>query len=761
MRHQTELLAPAGSFDSLRAAVNAGADAVYIGGSRFGARAYADNPDEKGLCEAIRFAHLHGCDLYLTVNTLLKDEELEDLGAYLRPYYESGLDGVIVQDLGVFSYLKETFPDLPLHASTQMTVLGADGAAFLKEQGAARVVTARELSLEEIRRIHETVEIEIESFVHGALCYCYSGQCLFSSMLGGRSGNRGRCAQPCRLPYQWKDGSRVLSSPKETYLLSPKDMCTIEILPEILEAGVCSLKIEGRMKRPEYTAGVVRIYRKYLDQYLEFGKERYHVEKQDYAELQALYNRGGFSRGYYQGQGGREMMSLSRPGHFEGKGKREIRQKQEYEALLARLHEEYLEKDRKEKIQGIFRISTEFPTEFVVKYKEIEICVQGEAAQKAQNRPVTRMDLEKQLRKTGGTPFEFEQLEIELDGEVFCPVGELNRMRREALEKLEKAYVQKGFRKIQPDAGEEKTSTFLVRAQSGASAAGENPETGRKAEEDPASEGMHSPVLRVQLENPELLQEVLKVPEVKSVYLTSEKTELERLGEYAAACHGTGKECALVLPAVFRLRAINYFLERLELLKAAGLDAVVVKNLDEIGFLKESGLKLPVIADHNVYSWNRRAQEFWKEQGVLRDTLPLELNAKELARRGCRGSELIAYGYLPLMTTAGCIHKNLEKCDGREVRRTLADRYQKEFPVVNYCRYCYNIIYNCEPLSLLYSREEVARLSPEGLRLCFTMEDREQTRRVLSDFVRVFCHGAESGRPVSGYTKGHLKRGVQ
>ena len=297
MRHATELLAPAGSYDSLKAAVGAGADAVYLGGSRFGARAYADNFSEEELCRGIDYAHLHGCDLYLTVNTLLKDQELEDLGSYLKPFYESGLDGVIVQDLGVVSYVREYFPELPIHASTQMTILGAGGAAFLKEHGASRIVTARELSLEEIRRIHEAVEIEIESFIHGALCYCYSGQCLFSSMLGGRSGNRGRCAQPCRLPYQVKAEGRVLNRKEETYLLSPKDMCTIELLPQILEAGVCSLKIEGRMKRPEYTAGVVRIYRKYLDRYLEYGNESYQVEKEDLEELKRLYNRGGFSKG--------------------------------------------------------------------------------------------------------------------------------------------------------------------------------------------------------------------------------------------------------------------------------------------------------------------------------------------------------------------------------------------------------------------------------------------------------------------------------
>ncbi len=750
MRHQTELLAPAGSFDSLRAAVNAGADAVYIGGSRFGARAYADNPDEKGLCEAIRFAHLHDCDLYLTVNTLLKDEELEELGSYLKPYYESGLDGVIVQDLGVFSYLREVFPDLPLHASTQMTVLGADGAAFLKEQGAARVVTARELSLQEIRRIHETVDIEIESFVHGALCYCYSGQCLFSSILGGRSGNRGRCAQPCRLPYQWKDGKRVLNSPAESYLLSPKDMCTIEILPEILEAGVCSLKIEGRMKRPEYTAGVVSIYRKYLDWYLEYGKEKYRVAKQDYAELQALYNRGGFSRGYYQVHNGKELMSLSRSGHFEEKGRQAVREKQEYEALLERIQEEYLKKDKKEKIQGIFRISIDSPTEFTVRYQDTEVCVTGDKAQKAQKRPMAREDFLKQLKKTGDTPFEFDALEIEVEGEVFCPVGELNRIRREALEKLQEAYLQKGCRSMRVSA--EKKKAFLSREE-------ESPKAEEMERE--AAEGRKQPILRVQLDNPALLQEVLAFPEVKSVYFTSEQTEPEQLGSLAAACHKAGKECVLVLPSVFRLKARTYFQEHLELLKGAGLDAVMVRDLDELGFLKKSGWEIPVLGDHSLYSWNREARGFWKSQGLVRDTLPLELNARDLRKRGCGESEMIVYGYLPLMTTAGCVHRNVEGCDRKTVRRVLADRYQKEFPVVNYCRYCYNIIYNCEPLSLLYSREEVERLAPESLRLCFTLENREQVRRILSEFVRVYCFGEEAEKPASGYTKGHLKRGVR
>ena len=275
MKNKVEILAPAGSFESMKAAVAAGADAVYIGGSRFGARAYADNPGEDMLLEAIDYAHLHGCRLYLTVNTLVKEKELEGLYEYLEPYYRQGLDAAIVQDMGVFSYIKEKFPDLPVHASTQMTITGPQGAGLMMGLGASRIVTARELSLQEIRKIYEQTGAEIESFVHGALCYCYSGQCLFSSLIGGRSGNRGRCAQTCRLPFEVKRDGKTLNNKEERYVLSLKDLCTLDILPELVEAGIYSMKIEGRMKSPRYTAGVVSIYRKYVDLYLEKGRKGY------------------------------------------------------------------------------------------------------------------------------------------------------------------------------------------------------------------------------------------------------------------------------------------------------------------------------------------------------------------------------------------------------------------------------------------------------------------------------------------------------
>lgn len=307
-KNPVEILAPAGSFESMKAAVAAGADAVYIGGSRFGARAYADNPGEDQLLEAIDYVHLYGKKLYLTVNTLMKEEEMGELYDYLKPYYERGLDAVIVQDLGVLSFVRKHFPGLAIHASTQMTITGVRGAALLKEMGAERVVTARELSLDEIRKIHNQVDVEIESFVHGALCYCYSGQCLFSSLIGGRSGNRGRCAQTCRLPFDVKRGSRSLNGSDEKYVLSLKDLCTLDLIPQMIEGGIFSMKIEGRMKSPRYTAGVVSIYRKYTDLYLKNGKNGYQVEEKDRKLLLDLFDRGGQTEGYYRQHNGRDMV---------------------------------------------------------------------------------------------------------------------------------------------------------------------------------------------------------------------------------------------------------------------------------------------------------------------------------------------------------------------------------------------------------------------------------------------------------------------
>ena len=383
-----EVLAPAGSIESMKAAVAAGADAVYMGGSRFGARAYADNPDEDGLLKAIDYIHLHGRRLYLTVNTLFREEEMEDLYSYLLPYYREGLDAAIVQDLGAMSFIRQQFPGLDIPASTQMTITGSYGAKLLKELGAVRVVTARELSLEEIRKIHDQVDVEIESVVHGALGYCYSGQCLMSSLIGGRSGNRGRCAQPCRLPYEAREwGGRVpVNSQQERYLLSLKDLCTLDLIPEMVRAGVYSMKIEGRMKSPRYTAGVVRIYRKYADRYLEYGSKGYQVDPEDKRELADLFDRGGFTKGYYKQHNGKDMIAVKEKPAF----------RKANQELFDRLDRLYVHGQVKEPIEGRAELKEGLPARLTLSsslsqthgtVRPVQVCVEGPCPMEAMNQP--------------------------------------------------------------------------------------------------------------------------------------------------------------------------------------------------------------------------------------------------------------------------------------------------------------------------------------------------------------------------------------
>lgn len=314
-----ELLAPAGDWEAFLAAVENGADAVYLGGKLFNARQFASNFDIERLTEAIRYAHVRGVSIYLTMNTLMSDDELLEGIRFLKEAYLAGIDGVIVQDLGFARIAKELLPDISIHGSTQMTIYNSDGVEVLKNIGFERVVLARELSLDEIKEITDNTTTEIEVFVHGALCISYSGQCLMSSIIGGRSGNRGKCAQPCRLPFELVDktSGKNVSRDRGAYLLSPKDLCSVQILNKLKEAGVKSLKIEGRMKGPEYVAIVTRTYRKYLDDYMNNNKSsangKYTVDDRDIKELAQVFNRGGFSKGYLEGKSGSSMMSYEKP----------------------------------------------------------------------------------------------------------------------------------------------------------------------------------------------------------------------------------------------------------------------------------------------------------------------------------------------------------------------------------------------------------------------------------------------------------------
>lgn len=737
---KAELLAPAGSYEGLQAVVKAGADAVYIGGSMFGARAYANNPQQDEMLEAIDYAHIHGKQIYLTVNTLLKNTELYgQLYDFLAPYYQQGIDAVIVQDLGVFSFLKKEFPNLPIHASTQMAVTGVNGAELLKKAGVSRIVTARELSLKEIHEIYQKTGMEIESFVHGALCYCYSGMCLFSSMLGGRSGNRGRCAQPCRLPYTAYKDKQQISREDQSYLLSPKDMCTIDILPEILQAGVYSLKIEGRMKRPEYAAGVTSIYRKYLDLY-EKNPKNYKVASEDRQMLLDLYQRDGFNQGYYHSHNGREMMAVVN--QKEQNKKQKIAGKRN-EALFEQLKKEYLDIKKQEKINGNFILFANSPAILDLDFQDVHVQVMGETVEEAMKQPLSADRVDKQMRKTGQTPFVFDTLEIMTDEAGFLPMQSINELRRKGLEELQKEVLKK-YRRNLPEKTQsngEKTSAIIEK----------------------------KPVFYASVETSEQLEAVLEEKEIQGVYchisMFNKKQLWKEAFETMCQVHKQGKEFYLALP--YMLRDGQFIDMTQDFLKMAEqCEGFLVRNLEELGYLSKLGLQEKIITDYSVYTFNNHAKNMLDEWGVMRTTVPLELNGKEIHARDNGKSEMIIYGHYPMMISAQCIKKTCGKCDKNSSFVKVKDRYGKYFPTKTFCDFCYNVIYNSVPTGLLEEAQQILEEGFESLRMNFTCETKEEVKNLLDVFVGAYGLKnknvkKKNPKEMPEFTKGHFKRGVE
>ena len=416
-----ELLAPAANYEGFLACVNAGCDAVYLGGRMFGARAFADNFSDEEIVRAIRYAHVFGVKVYLTINTLIKEREFEKCLSFVKPFADAGLDAFIVQDLGLMSELKKRYPDVSLHISTQAFSTGIFSFNYYKELGASRVVTARELTLEELKKIRENTDLEIEAFVHGAMCYCYSGQCLFSSTLGGRSGNRGRCAGPCRQPYApFLNGRKF---PPE-YVLSMKDQCALPILDKLVDAGIDSFKIEGRMKKSEYAAFVTAMYRKYIDRYCD-DPGNYRVDGDDLEKLMKVYLRSETSTGYYETGAVGDMISLDSPS-YSGSD----------EELLAKIREKYIENSVKCGVSGYFYARAGEEIKFTLSTDERSVCVTGAVAEAARSTATTPSQIEKQLRRINDTPFEYNELQIDAGEDVFIPVSVLNAIRRDAVEKL-------------------------------------------------------------------------------------------------------------------------------------------------------------------------------------------------------------------------------------------------------------------------------------------------------------------------------------
>lgn len=702
-----ELLAPAGNLEILKGVIESGADAVYVGGSMFGARAYANNFTEEELLEAIDFAHLRGVKVYLTVNTLIKNSEFSKLYDYLLVYYKRGLDAVIVQDLGVVKAIHEYFPSMEIHTSTQMTVTGADGVRFLSQFGVTRVVMAREVSLAEMKRIHEETGMELEAFVHGALCYSYSGQCLFSSILGGRSGNRGRCAQPCRLPY-------TVEGKKDEYILSLKDMCGIKALDKLHDAGVYSLKIEGRMKQLEYACGVVKYYRSYIDSMKP-------VSDADYDRIKALGNRCGFTDRYYFEHNGSDMVTYVKPN------------------FVSNAAEPSPEK-RKLSIEGELVLREGEPGSLTVKRGDVTYKASIEPVSAALKAPLDKKAAIDRINKTGDTDLEFSHIKAQIGENVFVPNGALNKLRRDAISGLCDKLLKKYYRN---DARYADISSMC-----------ELPEHVVKsdaAHEDGAVNAKDytticSCMTRAQLDT------LIGYDCFDVFYLDFDmydrKTLIQQFADDVQSLTKRNKKVYLMLPTIFRADSSDYFVSIAKELDKVSFEGFVVKNYEELYLTDNLFTDKKVILDHNMYTFNDVSKSAFFEHGVSGDTVPLELNSREIMHRNNTGSQMIVYGYYPLMTTANCVHKNTKGCDKKQKLIYLKDRYNKSFAVCNNCKECYNTIYNSLPTMLTKNISKLKEAGIRSFRYSFTIENPKQIKAVMDD-------------KVAEYTNGHYKRGVE
>ena len=701
-----ELLAPAGNLEIFKGVIESGADAVYVGGSMFGARAYANNFTEEELLEAIDFAHLRGVKVYLTVNTLIKNSEFSKLYDYLLPYYKRGLDAVIVQDIGVVKAIHEYFPSMEIHTSTQMTVTGADGVRFLSQFGVTRVVMAREVSLAEMKRIHEETGMELEAFVHGALCYSYSGQCLFSSILGGRSGNRGRCAQPCRLPY-------TVEGKKDEYILSLKDMCGIKALDKLHDAGVYSLKIEGRMKQLEYACGVVKYYRSYIDSMNP-------VTDADYDRIKALGNRCGFTDRYYFDHNGSDMVTYVKPN------------------FVSNAAEPSPEK-RKLSIEGELVLREREPGSLTVKRGDVTYKASIEPVSAALKAPLDKKAAIDRINKTGDTDFEFSHIKAQIGENVFVPNGALNKLRRDAISGLCDKLLKKYYRN-------DARYTDMSRL----TALPEHVVKSDAAHDEAINAKDYTTICscmtRAQLDT------LISYDCFDVFYLDFDmydrRTLIQQFADDVKSLTKRNKKVYLMLPTIFRADSSDYFVSIAKELDKVCFEGFVVKNYEELYLTENLFTGKKVILDHNMYTFNDVSKSAFFEHGVSGDTVPLELNSREIMHRNNIGSQMIVYGYYPLMTTANCVHKNTKGCDKKQKLIYLKDRYNKSFAVCNNCKECYNTIYNSLPTMLTKNISKLKEAGIRSFRYSFTIETPKQIKAVMDD-------------KVAEYTNGHYKRGVE
>ncbi|GKU23933.1 U32 family peptidase [Clostridium folliculivorans] len=785
--NKIELLAPAGSKESLYAAINKGADAVYLGGSKFSARAYASNFNDEQLEEVLDYAHMYGVKVYITINTLIKENEFDEALSYIDFLYRIGVDGLIIQDLGLFNETKKKYTQIELHGSTQMTVHNGDGALFFKDSGFKRIVLSRELSLKEIEYISKELDIETEIFVHGALCVCYSGQCLMSSMIGGRSGNRGRCAQSCRLPYNIiRIGDKTK---KEGYLLSPKDMCTIEDVEQIVNTGTSSLKIEGRMKRPEYVAGVVESYRNAVDSVIDKNKDFNVKASKD--TLMQLFNREGFSKAYLYKNEGKDMMAFKNPkntgvyiGSVNSKGevlleksisvgdgiscgkdgftiskilsgKNSLENADEgmsvkllparyknndklYKTLDVELMDKYktsylnpYENKIEIKASMIFKVGE--PMIIALTYNDKDYEVKGEVVQTALKKPLSKDKVEENIMKSGETPYKISSIEFLSFEQGFVPVSSINSLRREIIEAIEANEIKKFKREVSnEDYDKSNYNKRDAKEFKGVLYTVRTKQQLKAVVEnncenyaiDIFGKSLNS-LLEKDIENIDLSKVYFKVPNIIK-------------DEYQYVCS-----------------VIDKYIDNIK--------GIVTANA---GIIYRYNSKTSIIGDYKLNIFNSKAVEFY-EKSI--DVLPIsvELNRSEMisVTKGKKSSyQALIYGrvemmvseYCPIGSTFGQKSSN-NNCNQSCVKDDfiLEDRMKEKF-VMTTDRFCRSHIYNSVPLNLIDEMDRMEQIGISSFRVDFIDEDYNEVSRII----RVIKKEEEDNKNIN-YTKGHYKRGVE
>ena len=690
-----ELLAPAGSMEAVAAAIQNGADAVYLGYGDFNARRNAKNFSREEFAAAVSYCHVRGAKVYLTLNTLLTDRELPQAAEFAAEASALGADAVLVQDMGVLRMVRQGAPDLPIHASTQMTVHNLDGVKMVADLGMTRAVLSRELSRDQIEYICQNAPIEIEVFAHGALCMCYSGQCFLSSIIGGRSGNRGLCAQPCRLKYGWGDKA-------DSYPLSLKDLSLAGHLRELRKMGVKCVKLEGRMKRPEYVAVVTGIYSRAIHEDREPTAEE--VE-----QLQAAFSRQGFTQGYYLDQQGSHMFGV----------REETKEPKE---LFAAARNTY-QSGEAQRVPVTFyaMLRPGEPAHVGVKDPEGRVVtVEGPVPEEARTRPLTADAVEKQLARTGGTPYRAERMRVLVEDGLSLPLSTLNSLRRDALDGLTKQREQ------------------LPRRRTGEYHPGARYENRKE-----------TPALTISVRSAEQVTRELLDLGPAMVYIPLE--ELAAHPEKANAPAGTS--IGVILPRIAWDREFPQMVENLKKVKDLGVKDALVGNLGMIQVAKELGFTLR--GDFGLEVYNAQAVKEYKRLGFSSLTLSFELKFPQIRDISkSLDTELITYGRLPLMIVENCIIKNRTGSCNCQNTNILTDRKGAQFPVVR-APGCRNELLNSQKLFLADKAADYRRIGLWGQRLMFTTENPRECVQVAQRYLE------QGNWSPNEYTRGLYYRDVE